>query len=59
MRYVIAIIFLVCGGFFLFAARHIGRDTHRTRSLIGEIPPTAARILRVGALILGAVWALY
>ena len=59
MRFVVASIFIVGGLFFLLAAKQIGRDTQRTRSIIGEIPAGAARIFGVGALFLGVVWLVY
>ena len=59
MRYLLAIIFLCAGLFFVMAAKQIGRDTHRTRSVIGEISPRGARIFGVAALILGAIWLFY
>ena len=59
MRYLLAIIFLCAGLFFLMAAKQIGRHTHRTRSLIGEISPRRAQIFGVAALFLGAIWLFY
>jgi hypothetical protein len=59
MRYLIAATFLICGIFFLVGAKQTGRDTHRRRSLIGEIPPGGARILGVTSLVLGALWLFY
>jgi hypothetical protein len=59
MRYIVASIFIVCGLFFLIAAQQIARDTLRTPSMIGEIPPGGARILGAGVLILGLICLVY
>jgi len=61
MRFLLGLIFAVCGAFLVVAAKQVSRDSMKENSvgygsLLGRVTPTGSRLAGAGCLLLAALW---